>query len=102
MKKLLELPKNMFLKLSRTFTIVYNSSKLLPPFYLSVSEIFVGSKKVLHAFVPVSSQVHRCKQKIFIRDGSSDRDITDRNREVSNLYVCIAKTEYFWWLNLGI
>jgi len=64
---------------------------LLPLFYLSVNEIFVGGKKVLHAFVPVSSQVHRCKQKIFIRDGSSDRDITDRNHEVSNLGLYIGK-----------
>ncbi|MDR3306115.1 MAG: putative DNA binding domain-containing protein [Endomicrobium sp.] len=66
---------------------VNNTSKLAPTFCLNVDKAVVNGKSILHIFVPESSQVHRCNSRIFIRNNSGDFDITDKNQEVSNLYL---------------
>lgn len=66
---------------------VNNQSKLSPAFCLSVEEVYIEDKVILHVFVPEGSQVYRCGSRIFIRNNSGDFDITNNNQEVANLYI---------------
>lgn len=43
-------------------------------------------KTILRIYVPESSQVHRCNGRIFDRNEDGDLDITDRTRQVADLY----------------
>ncbi len=43
-------------------------------------------KMILHIFIPESSQVHRCKGRIFDRNEDGDFDITDHSQQVAELY----------------
>ena len=65
---------------------INNPQKIQPPAYLSVNDIQVEDKVVLHILVPESSQVHRCNGRIFDRNEDGDFDITDNTRLVSDLY----------------
>jgi ATP-dependent DNA helicase RecG len=67
-------------------TSMNNPQKISPTFYLSIEEIEVDGKKILYIFVPESSQVHRCKGKIFDRNEDGDLDITDNTNQVSAMY----------------
>jgi len=64
-----------------------NPQKLNPTFYLSIEEVEIDGKTILYIFVPESSQVHRCKGKIFDRNEDGDFDITDNTTLVTNLYM---------------
>jgi ATP-dependent DNA helicase RecG len=66
---------------------VNNPQKLNPPVYLSLDEVNVSRKTVLHIFVPESSQVHRCNQRFYDRNEDGDFDITDNTVEIGNLYL---------------
>jgi len=46
-------------------TTMNNSQKLSPPAYLSIDEVELKKKKLLHIHVPESSQVHRCNGTFF-------------------------------------
>jgi len=67
-------------------TAINNPQKINPACYLSVDEVRIEGKAVLHIFVPESSQVHRCNERIFDRNEDGDLDITDHTRMVSDLY----------------
>jgi len=67
-------------------TAVNNPQKIKPACYLSIDEVTVDGKTVLHVFVPESSQVHRCNGRIFDRNEDGDLDITDHTRTVAELY----------------
>ena len=67
-------------------TAVNNPQKINPAYYLSVDEVHVDEKTVLHIYVPESSQVHRCRGRIFDRNEDGDLDITDHTRTVAELY----------------
>jgi ATP-dependent DNA helicase RecG len=43
-------------------------------------------KKLLHIYVPESSQVHRCNGRIYDRNKDGDLDITDHTVQVAQLY----------------
>jgi ATP-dependent DNA helicase RecG len=74
-------------QIKKDFTnMVNNPQKLNPPTYLSIDEVVVQGKTVLHIFVPESSQVHRCNGRIYDRNEDGDLDITDHTFEVANLY----------------
>jgi len=45
-------------------TAINNPQKINPSCYLSVNEILIDTKTVLHIFIPESSQVHRCKKNM--------------------------------------
>lgn len=47
----------------------------------------LDDKSVLYIYVPESSQVHRCNNRIFDRNGEGDFDITDKQHLVSALYL---------------
>lgn len=67
-------------------TAINNPQKINPACYLSVDEVQIDRKTVLHIFVPESSQVHRCNERIFDRNEDGDLDITDHTRTVAELY----------------
>jgi ATP-dependent DNA helicase RecG len=68
-------------------TAINNPQKISPPTYLSIDEVTVKGKRVLHIYVPESSQVHRCNGRIFDRNEDADVDITDRTTLVAQLYL---------------
>ncbi|MFZ5759250.1 MAG: helix-turn-helix domain-containing protein [Thermodesulfobacteriota bacterium] len=49
-------------------TAINNPQKLTPPTYLSIDEADLEEKKLLHIYVPESSQVHRCNGRIYDRN----------------------------------
>lgn len=67
-------------------TAINNPQKLQPPAYLSVDEMMLEGKPILRIYVPESSQVHRCKGRIYDRNEDGDLDITDNTRQVGDLY----------------
>lgn len=67
-------------------TTINNPQKLSPPTYLSIDEISIAGKKILHIYVPESSQVHRCNGRIYDRNEDGDLDITDQTVQVAQLY----------------
>ena len=67
-------------------TAINNPQKISPACYLSVDEVQVKGKPVLYVYVPESSQVHRCNNRIFDRNEDGDLDITDHTRLVAELY----------------
>ncbi|MDR0723867.1 MAG: putative DNA binding domain-containing protein, partial [Endomicrobium sp.] len=86
--KIIGISKEKAISLKQDFVnSVNNNSKLAPTFCLNINEVVMNGKSILHIFVPESSQVHRCNSRIFIRNNSGDFDITDKNQEVSNLYL---------------
>lgn len=68
-------------------TSLNNPLTINPTFYLSVEEIDVDGKTILYINIPESSQVHRCKGKIFDRNEDGDFDITNNTNLVSGLYM---------------
>ena len=68
-------------------TLMNNPEKINPPFYLSIEEVIIEDKTIFYIYVPESSQVHRCNNKIFDRNDDGDFDITNNQRLVSALYL---------------
>ena len=67
-------------------TAINNPQKISPPCYMSVDEVQVKGGPVLYVYVPESSQVHRCNNRIFDRNEDGDLDITDHTVQVAHLY----------------
>jgi ATP-dependent DNA helicase RecG len=75
-------------KVKNNFVVAMNNpQKLNPPFYLSIEEIELDGKTILYIYVPESSQVHRCNNRIFDRNEDGDFDITDKQHLVLTLYL---------------
>lgn len=75
-------------KLKKDFvTAVNNANKLYPPLYLSLEEIQIDGLIVLHAYVPIGTQVCRHNGKIFERNHEADLDITNNSDAVFHLYA---------------
>lgn len=68
-------------------TAINNPAKMSPPVYLSINEVCLDGKDILHIYVPISSQVHKCNNKIFDRNDEGDFDITHNNTAVTQLYM---------------
>ena len=68
-------------------TSLNNPQTLNPAFYLAIEDVEVDGKTILYINVPESSQVHRCKGKIFDRNEDGDFDITNNTILVSGLYM---------------
>ncbi|MDR1584008.1 MAG: putative DNA binding domain-containing protein, partial [Prevotellaceae bacterium] len=52
-----------------------NPQKLFPAFLLDIQEVKYKGKMLLHIFVPISSQVHRCNGKVFDRNADGDFEL---------------------------
>ena len=57
-----------------------------PPLFLQPFPIEIEEKLMIVLQVPVSSQVHKHKGRIYIRQFESDIDITETQKQVSELY----------------
>ena len=64
-----------------------NPQKISPTVYLSVEEYIIDNKAILHIFVPESSQVHKCNNKIYDRNEDGDFDVTNSSDIVANMYI---------------
>jgi ATP-dependent DNA helicase RecG len=86
-------------------TAINNPQKLTPPTYLSIDETELGGKKLLHIYVPESSQVHRCNGRIFDRNEDGDFDITDNTVQVARLYqrkqATYSENRVYPWIQPG-
>ncbi len=67
-------------------TALNNTQKLNTTYYLMREEVLFEGKRIIHLFVPESSQVHSCNGKIYDRNEDGDLDITDHTRQVADLY----------------
>ena len=75
-------------KIKKEFaTAINNLQQLSPTFYLSIQDAMIDGKLILYINVPQSSQVHRCRNKIYDRNEDGDFDITNNTNLVSNLYL---------------
>jgi len=68
-------------------TAINNPQIINPPLYLLPEEVTLDGKKFLVVYIPESSQVHRCKGKIYDRNEDGDLDITNHHEAVANLYI---------------
>lgn len=64
-----------------------NPQKIMPPCYLDLDEVEHDGVILLHIIVPPSSQVHRCKGRIYDRNEDGDYDITDNQALVTQRYI---------------
>jgi ATP-dependent DNA helicase RecG len=80
--------KNSVAQIKKDFaTAINNPQTLNPSFYLAIEDIEVDGKVILYINIPESSQVHRCKGKIFDRNEDGDFDITNNTNLVSIMYM---------------
>jgi len=63
-----------------------NQQKLFPSFLIEPTIVEYEDKILIHAFVPISSQVHRCNNKIFDRSADGDFEIKS-DAQIKNLYT---------------
>ena len=63
-----------------------NPQKLSPVFLLNAEIIKYKDKTLIHIYVPISSQVHKCNSKIFDRGMDGDFEITS-SEQIKNLYL---------------
>lgn len=86
-------------------TAINNPQKLTPPTYLSIDEADLEGKRLLHIYVPESSQVHRCNGRIFDRNEDGDLDITDHTVQVARLYqrkqATYSENRVYPWIQPG-
>lgn len=62
-----------------------NPQKLFPTFLLDAKTIAFEGKTLIHIFVPISSQVHKCSDKIFDRSADGDFELKS-NEQIKQLY----------------
>ena len=63
-----------------------NPQKISPPLLLDLEEVDIDGKLILYVFIPASSQVQFCSNKIYDRSGDSDIDITKSTNLAADLY----------------
>ncbi len=74
--------------IKKDFTTSMNNPQFINPTYiLPLEEIEKDGKLLLYIQVPESSEVHKYRNKIFIRNHEGDFDISDNRIELTNLYL---------------
>jgi ATP-dependent DNA helicase RecG len=61
--------------------------KMNPTLYLEIEDYEIDGKTILHVYIPISSQVEMCVNKIFDRVGAVDKDITKSTDRVAELFA---------------
>lgn len=77
---------------SELITTSNNWQKLNPPFIVYPEVFTINSLQVIAVRIPVSSQVHRCNNNIFIRSGDADLRVT-QSQQIDEIYR--KKRNYF-------
>ncbi|MDR1299612.1 MAG: putative DNA binding domain-containing protein, partial [Oscillospiraceae bacterium] len=70
-----------------------NPQKTSPSLFLSLEEVELDGKLLLHVYVPVSSQIQSCSGRIYDRNEDGDFDITNSTDLVAHLSV--RKSNHF-------
>lgn len=79
---------NQICQLKKDFAnTINNPAKNYPPLYLSIEPVVFEGKHILYINVPESAEVHRCCNKIFMRNEDGDYDITTQQAQVAALYL---------------
>jgi ATP-dependent DNA helicase RecG len=60
--------------------------KINPRVQLTVNEVNIDGRVILHVFVPESREVHRCNGRVYDRNEDGDYDITSIPRRIATLY----------------
>ena len=63
-----------------------NPQKIDPSFLIHPQILSLEGKKVIHAFIPASSQVHRTGGKVFDRSVDGDYEVKS-SEQIKNLYL---------------
>ncbi|MDR1299318.1 MAG: putative DNA binding domain-containing protein [Oscillospiraceae bacterium] len=64
-----------------------NPQKLSPSLFLNLEEVELDGKLLLHAYIPVSSQIQSCSGRIYDRSEDGDFDISNSADLVAHLSV---------------
>lgn len=84
---LLGVPAGQLEPLKREFAALSNNpTKLQPPFSLELTDVVLAGVTVLYAYVPQSSQVHRCGNVVFDRRHEGDFRVTS-DHDIRQLYA---------------
>ncbi|MDR3295223.1 MAG: putative DNA binding domain-containing protein [Clostridiales Family XIII bacterium] len=82
-----------------------NPQKTSPSLYLSLDEAELDGKLILHAYIPVSSQIQSCSGRIYDRNEDGDFDITNSAELVAHLSIRkrnqFTEREVFPYATLG-
>jgi len=68
-------------------TALNNPQKIAPTVYLSINQVVIDDKTILHIYVPESSQVHNTNGKIYDRNEDGDFDVTGNTDAVAQMYI---------------
>lgn len=68
-------------------TICNNPLKLNPTYYFSPDVVEISFRKVIHIYIPESSQVHSTVGKIFDRNDDGDFNVTRNHNHVTSMYI---------------
>ncbi len=63
-----------------------NPNKIFPTVYFSINTCDVGGKKIIHMYVPESSQVHNSAGRIYDRNEDCDFDVTENSGLIAQIY----------------
>lgn len=63
-----------------------NSDKMSPTLYLSIEDIVYEGMTLLWVYVPPTSTVEKCANRIYDRNEDGDMDITDSPIQLQNMY----------------
>lgn len=63
-----------------------NSDKMSPTLYLSIEEFEYEGRMLLWVYVPPTSTVEKCANRIYDRNEDGDMDITDSPIQLQNMY----------------
>jgi ATP-dependent DNA helicase RecG len=69
-----------------------NQQKISPPMYLTLEEHELNGKTLLYVYVPASSQVEWCANRIFDRNGDADIDVS--TTEMATTLIQLKSSRY--------
>ncbi|MCL1790224.1 MAG: putative DNA binding domain-containing protein [Peptococcaceae bacterium] len=79
---------NAALQMKKNFaSMLNNPQKISPSLFLGLEEIELDGKLLLHAYIPVSSQLQSCSGRIFDRNEDGDYDITNSTDLVAHMSI---------------
>ncbi|MCL1918201.1 MAG: putative DNA binding domain-containing protein [Peptococcaceae bacterium] len=76
------------LQMKKNFaSMLNNPQKTSPSLFLSLEEVELAGKLLLHTYIPVSSQIQSCSGRIYDRNEDGDFDITNSADLVAHLSI---------------